>query len=773
MKKLFLLLAVFGLMFSACTEGGGIEDDNGTTEQPGGSGNNGSDDGEKPEDIFFALDKEEITIKPDGGSAEVVVYSNYKWDISGTSDWCTPSVVSGEANEDGQTVTFSADVAYDDREAIFWFSCADKAIKLVVKQNLKEVIIADNNNTFDVPAEGGTIEIAYQTSVECEVIIPDEAKDWITLAPETKGLVSEKVNLIVAENTTYEARSAVIKVVKRGDSTLCAEYTVNQKQNDAFIADDNNTFDVPAEGGNIEIAYQTNVECEVIIPDEAKEWITIVPVTKGLVSEKVNLNVAENKTYEARSAVIKVVKKGDNTSYAEYTVNQKQNDAIITDNNNTFEIPAKGGNIALTYQTNVECEVIIPDEAKEWITIAPKTRGLVSEKTTLTVAANITEAARSAVIKVVAVGNEKLMAEYIINQAHSYILNYTSSNGIIVTPYRSDAFGATILVNEYKDGVGYLVFNAPVTAIGSYAFDGCSSLTSITIPDSVTTIGSYAFRGCSSLTSVTIPDSVTEIGSSAFHDCIFEKNNFINNSSLDAEQNGYWGAKVYDVIQSDGLCINGTTVVSCRRNATSVTIPNSVTEIGNKAFYYCCRLTSVTIPDSVTEVGDSAFWGCSSLTSVTIGNGVTTIGSYAFYDCSSLTDTYVNITDLAAYATNNNTHRFPGNKHRLVDGVEITELVIPDGVTSIGSYAFYDCSSLTDTYVNITDLAAYATNNNTHRFPGNKHRLVDGVEITELVIPDGVTSIGSSAFDGCSSLTSVTIPDSVTSIGWSAFSGCI
>ena len=125
MKKLFLLFVLVGIFAIGCSEN---EFNNGgnngnKTEQP--------NENDTPENIFFGLDKESATFSPDGGSVDVVVYSNFKWEISGTSDWCTPSITKGSANEDGQKVTFSADVAYDDREATFWFRCADEKIKFI------------------------------------------------------------------------------------------------------------------------------------------------------------------------------------------------------------------------------------------------------------------------------------------------------------------------------------------------------------------------------------------------------------------------------------------------------------------------------------------------------------------------------------------------------------------------------------------------------------------------------------------------------------------
>ena len=257
-----------------------------------------------------------------------------------------------------------------------------------------------------------------------------------------------------------------------------------------------------------------------------------------------------------------------------------------------------------------------------------------------------------------------------------------------------------------------------VTSIGDYAFDDCSGLTSITIPNSVTSIGWSAFEDCTGLTSVTIPNSVTSIGYSAFYGC-------------------------------SGL--------------TSVTIPNSVTSIGDYAFsgtawlnnqpdgvIYAGKVlytykgtmpenTNISIKEGTLGIAGYAFSGCSGLTSITIGNSVTSIGDYAFGYCSGL-----------------------------------TSITIPNCVTSIGDYAFSGCTGLKE--VHISDLASWCnidfdyTSSNPLCHAQNLY--LNGELVTELIIPNGVSKIKNYAFSGCSGLTSIKIPNSVTSIGSDAFLNC-
>ena len=380
--------------------------------------------------------------------------------------------------------------------------------------------------------------------------------------------------------------------------------------------------------------------------------------------------------------------------------------------------------------------------------------------------------------------------------------------------YSGDSYSA--VANEYTasvvipETVTYNSVTYSVTVIGKNAFTYCSGLTSIEIPNSVTNIENYAFSNCSGLTSVTIPNNVTSIGVTAFGGCTGLASITIPNRVISIGDKAFIGTAWYNR-QPNGPVYLGKMFYEYKGAMpanTSVIIKEGTLGISTNAFINCTTLKSITIPNSVTTIGSGAFEGCTGLTSIEIPNSVTTIEKNAFTNCTGLEGVY--ISDMAAWcnikfgSSNSNPLYYTNNLY--LNGSVATELVIPEGISEIKAYAFYNLSSLKsvtipNSVITIGNSAFYScigltsvTIPNSVTSIGNRAfyrctgltsieipNSVTTIEIfafgtcsslTSIKIPNSVTTIGSSAFEGCTGLTSIEIPNSVTAIGSSAFSNC-
>ena len=610
---------------------------------------------------------ESISAPYAGTTNSITVEGNISWETSCTADWITITPTKGVKGTSTLKIEVVENVKTTARESVVKVFNTEYNLKkqIAISQAAFDPILNVSTESISAPYVGTTNSITIDGNLSWEASC---IADWVTITPTKGAKGTSTLKVVVAENTKTVVRESVVKVFNT-EYDVEKQITVSQVAFDPTLNVNIVTISAPVEGTTKSVTVDGNLSWEASC---AADWMTITPAKGAKGTSTLKVVVAENTKTVARESVVKVF----NTEYdveKQIAVSQVAFNPTLNVSTVSISAPYAGTTKSVTVNGNLSWEASCD---ADWVTITP-TKGAKGTSTLkVVVAENISTSARSAVVKI---SNSEYNVEKqitISQKALSNAILYTTSDNQVVTPHKTNVFGAKIASNTYEKGVGIIRFDAPVTSIGEEAFYNCSRLASITIPDSVTTIGAYAFAGCSSLTSITIPDSVTTIGDYAFNvceaitsvtlgksvehigfkafdDCIGITEITIPDSvkTIDVQAFCYCtGLSSFKgkFASKDGKCliVNGKLIafaIGCK-NVGKYVIPDGVTDITNYSVYFCQSLSSVVIPESVIRIGEGAFKDCRNLKSVTIGGNVRHIETDAFYLCGSLTSVYCKAT---------------------------------------------------------------------------------------------------------------------------------
>ncbi len=452
---------------------------------------------------------------------------------------------------------------------------------------IPKITISPQNLIFS--CHGGTQKVYISANFQYEV---NENASWLTVEQTGDGLQ------VVAEISQNQTERSAYILITNSKYNISETIEVLQESNIPKIKLAEQNVEVDFEPDQYSVGVSSPYSWDAT---SKNDWIVIDTTTGIAGDEELKFTTKRNEEEQERKGTI-VLKNSDYNLVAELYITQVKFAPEISIDTESLNFTCDGGTQEIAISANFEYEWT---EDTNWLSVKKIEKGLA-----ITAEALDTATTRSACITI---SNEQYGVSRVVpvsqdaaTMESGRVIYYTSSDGRVVTP--TGYFNANIVSNTYKNGQGVIIFNGIVTSIEDYAFYDCTSLTSVTIPDSVTSIGSGAFEDCTSLTSVTIGNGVTSIGEYAFYDCSSLTSVHISDLSAWCQIN-FASSVANPLYYAHNLYLNRTLV-------EDLVIPNSVILIGNYAFSGCTSLTSVTIPDSVFSIGNGAFSDCTSLTSV-------------------------------------------------------------------------------------------------------------------------------------------------------------
>lgn len=766
------------------------------------------------------LTNDKFEVDQAGGTVTVEVKSNVSYTAT-IGEECKDWIKESNSTRALSTTTKSYTVAMNEdgkkREGSIIFSDGSLTETVHIYQAGGSIILLSQNDCH-VSASGEEITVELRSNCDYEVVMP--SVDWIK-ETMTRGMSSHTLHYTVAPNDSYDGRKAEIIYRDKSDSNIADTLTVMQAQKDAIIISEKEVK-VGSEGGIVEVKIDANVDFEMQLPDI--EWIS-ESSTRGLSTHKKYLKIAENTGETSRTA--EVVFKNTTSGIEEaLTISQSAkgkrvkvhvekagtlSDYIAESEKLNVEELEVSGNLGgkdiafiremagtynhantegkLVYLDMTEANIVADGEyylrsssGKEYLptenTIGERmftSRGLQ----TILLPKSVTSIDDNAFFSCHSL-NKVVIYDNSVKTIGMAAFEYCSSLADIILPEGV----TTIARSAFNQCTKLSEINIPkkITAINNATFSGCVSLRNMIIPDNIQSIGVRAFEYCSHLT-ITIPETVTSIGSQAFRNnadlTIAMSGNLLDNALFSDCEN-------LRITLSDGSTFIKESALTNCSGLIEIHIPNSVSSIGANAFHNCTNLKNIIIPNKVTSIEERTFIDCKELVSVVIPNSVKSIGTEAFNGCSALKSIVLpeGMTLI--------------KKWTFADCSSLVDVTLPSTMTTLEYGAFENCTSLRSVTipnsVNTVDAPFYGCSSLSDiKVPDYLYEtsIFSGTGITDITVPEGTTVVGSFAdctklvsitfpegikaltdFSGCSSLRAIDIPDGVSVIGPGLFEHC-
>ncbi len=355
--------------------------------------------------ICLELSQTELTFEAKGGVQSFWIsaytadkHENVEWTIVNECTWCGTDIKLGYG-ERTVSVTVNAYSETEDRNANLLIKAGGETKVVTINQKHVNAIILSKDK-FEVPQEGGNIEVEVKSNIDYEVIIPVQFQKWIKEIPKSKAMTTRNFNFEVLENTTYETREGY--VVFQGN-TLKDTVHIHQLAGTNTLILSKSIYDISSEGATIEVELKSNIDYNIIIPKAALEWISNIP-TRTERTDKICLKIEKNTTYDDRAAEISIEDRNSTLSEV-LRINQYAENTILL-SCKSYRIPAKGNQISVEVKSNMEYDVLVGEDASAWIQEIPQSRGLSTNVLTFNISENTTANTRSAEILIKSKNNE-------------------------------------------------------------------------------------------------------------------------------------------------------------------------------------------------------------------------------------------------------------------------------------------------------------------------------------------------------------------------------